>query len=146
MCAQLQQLVHEAVLTFPSYKILIPSILKCGCIRSAADFSNRALRAFPDINDFVVLHKELFSNHSSDLPTSHNLQNKIPVEDLPDRGFVRRELYPWNQHEPDRFSHEALQFLNEELERIAPKLRVEMAELPSLRFVSCDRGQLLYLL
>ncbi|KAL1611863.1 hypothetical protein SLS60_000084 [Paraconiothyrium brasiliense] len=57
----------------------------------------------------------------------------INIDDYPDKGFVRRELYPWNQHEPDRFSPEALQFLNDEMKRIAPKLEVRVAELPLLR-------------
>lgn len=57
------------------------------------------------------------------------------IEDYPEKGAVRRELYPWNHHEPDRFSPDALQFLNDEMEQIAPKLEVKIAELPLLRYV-----------
>lgn len=57
----------------------------------------------------------------------------ISIEDYPDKGSVRRELYPWNHHEPDRFSPEALQFLNDEMDRVAPKLEVRVVELPILK-------------
>lgn len=56
----------------------------------------------------------------------------IEVEDYPDKGLVRRENYPWNEHEPDRFSDECLQFLNDEMANIAPRLEVKISELPLL--------------
>jgi hypothetical protein len=58
------------------------------------------------------------------------------VQEYPDKGAVRRELYPWNEYEPNRFSPEVLQILNNELESIAPKFIIKVAELPLLRFAS----------
>jgi hypothetical protein len=54
------------------------------------------------------------------------------IEDYPDRGFVRRELYPWNDHEPNRFLEESIDHLNEQLRTVAPDLQVKMIELPDL--------------
>jgi hypothetical protein len=54
------------------------------------------------------------------------------IEEFPDRGLVRRELYPWNDHEPDRFSQESLDFLNQQMKSVAPKLEVRATELPDL--------------
>jgi hypothetical protein len=64
----------------------------------------------------------------------------VEVEDYPDKGLVRRENYPWNEHEPDRFSDECLRFLNEEMADIAPKLEVKVSELPLLSTDSSSSG------
>lgn len=48
----------------------------------------------------------------------------------PDTGLVRRELYPWNNLEPDRLAE--LPNLNAMLARVAPKLEVRVVELPDL--------------
>jgi hypothetical protein len=52
--------------------------------------------------------------------------------EYPDRGLVRRELYPWNDHEPGRYSDETIGFLNKQLWRVAPKLEVKVTELADL--------------
>jgi hypothetical protein len=56
----------------------------------------------------------------------------IDVDDFPDQGLVRRENYAWNEFEPDRFSDDVLQFLNEEMASVAPKLEVKVSKLPLL--------------
>lgn len=56
----------------------------------------------------------------------------IDIDDLPDKSLVRRELYPWNDHEPDRTSSESLHLLNEQMGNVAPKLEVCATELPVL--------------
>jgi hypothetical protein len=48
----------------------------------------------------------------------------------PDQGFVRRELYPWNNLEPDRY--EELPKINEMMRLVAPKLEVRATDLPLL--------------
>lgn len=63
----------------------------------------------------------------------------VDVDEYPDKGTVRREQYPWNEFEPDRFSDECLQFLNDEMASIAPKLEVKVAELPVLSSGSTDQ-------
>jgi hypothetical protein len=41
-------------------------------------------------------------------------------------------LYPWNSYEPDRFSAESIQFLNNEMSNVAPNLEVVATNLPLL--------------
>src|SRR5690606_1942832 len=47
-------------------------------------------------------------------------------------GFARREAYPWNDHEPGRYSDETIEFLNSKLRDMAPKCVVKVTELPLL--------------
>jgi hypothetical protein len=63
---------------------------------------------------------------------------EVDVSNLPDQGLVRREIYPWNDHEPDRFSPETLGFLNNELSAAAPKCEVKVTELPTLMDSASD--------
>ncbi|KAK1043272.1 hypothetical protein LTS16_008094 [Friedmanniomyces endolithicus] len=48
----------------------------------------------------------------------------------PDLGCVRREVYPWNEWEPDRLDE--LPALNLMMAEVAPKLEVRAVELPAL--------------
>ena len=48
----------------------------------------------------------------------------------PDKGLVRRELYPWNDLKPNRLNE--LETLNSMLSEVAPKLEVRGVELPAL--------------
>lgn len=48
----------------------------------------------------------------------------------PDQGLVRREKYPWNFHEPDRFSE--LEEINAMMSKVAPKFEIRAVELPTL--------------
>jgi hypothetical protein len=56
----------------------------------------------------------------------------IDINSLPERGAVRREVYPWNTYEPDRFSDESLSYLNQQLASMAPKCEVKVSSLPVL--------------
>ncbi|OAP55411.1 hypothetical protein AYL99_10384 [Fonsecaea erecta] len=47
-------------------------------------------------------------------------------------GWCQRQVYPWNEHEPDRMSREALIEINDKLHVAAPDLEVEIATLPLL--------------
>lgn len=100
---------------FKAFVTLTRSLLKCGCLNSAYDFARRGLKAFPDHQQMQELQRQIVEKHH---------QNKFqqdpawdpskfdPTTDLPEQGSVRRELYPWNEHEPDRFSDSSLLFLN----------------------------------
>ena len=46
-------------------------------------------------------------------------------------GFSRREIYPWNEHEPDRMSDECLQELNEKMKEVSDCLEVRRTVLPT---------------
>ncbi len=47
-------------------------------------------------------------------------------------GWCQRQVYPWNEREPDRMSGAALKEINEKLHEAAPDLEVEIATLPTL--------------
>jgi hypothetical protein len=65
--------------------------------------------------------------------------DNVKASELPDRGFVRRELYPWNRFEPDRYSQPFLELVNESMSRLAPGLEVRATELIDLR-AGADRA------
>ncbi|ENI09961.1 hypothetical protein COCC4DRAFT_158520 [Bipolaris maydis ATCC 48331] len=124
-----------------AHDILIESLLDCGCLRSAFDYIARAMKAFPDDTAFQNHDDSLSKRLKSYCEQNGESFEDIEVDDYPDKGLVRREKYPWNDHEPDRFSAECLDFLNEELTDIAPKLEVRVSELPLLATASSVDGE-----
>lgn len=110
-----------------AFQILSLNLLLCGCLKSAATFAERGLQAAPN-------NKELRNTKGHiQLVARRKLRREtFDISDLPDDGLVRREVYPWNGHEPDRFSEEALQTLNSGLKEMAPKCAVQVATLPVL--------------
>lgn len=62
-----------------------------------------------------------------------NVTNRALLEELPEQGHARRELYPWNEHEKSRYSPESLDSINAQLEKVAPELEARVVELPLLR-------------
>lgn len=109
------------------YRGLALSLLLCGCLKSAYDFCLRGLSIAKDDEDL---------NQRKDyvlLMAKRRLKvEEVNIGDLPDQGVVRREVYPWNTHEPDRFSQESLDILTKELMFCAPKVEVRVTELPIL--------------
>lgn len=47
-------------------------------------------------------------------------------------GWSQRQIYPWNDHEPDRMSKDALHEINSKLKEAAEDLEVEISVLPNL--------------
>ena len=118
------------------YRKLAISLLLCGCLKSAYDFCTRGLNVAP--NDEDLLFKR---NHIRALAKRRLKVDEVDISDLPDQGLVRREVYPWNDHEPDRFSVKTLDFLNAELSAVAAKCKVTVTELPTLvETQSCAEG------
>lgn len=109
------------------FRILAISLLLCGCLKSAYEFCNRGLAAEPKDED-LLQEKEYIER----MAKRRLKVDEVDINDLPDQGLVRREIYPWNDHEPNRFSQETLDFLNAELETVAPKCEVRATELPTL--------------
>jgi hypothetical protein len=106
--------------------------LDCGSLRSAFEYIARARKAFPDITLFEN-HDTALSDKVSIYCESNSLDpDDLDIDDYPEKGVVRREQYPWNEHEPERSSEECLRFLNDEMLAIAPKLEVKVSELPVL--------------
>ncbi|KAI1144475.1 hypothetical protein F5Y05DRAFT_364812 [Hypoxylon sp. FL0543] len=109
------------------YQILSLSLLLCGCLKSACNFCERGLAIAPD-------NKELLNTRGYIQTVAERRTRKSisSITDLPDWGMVRREVYPWNTYEPDRFSEESLATLNAGLAEIAPKCAVKVTKLPIL--------------
>ena len=121
----LQHIVQRASLQ--CYRNLAISLLLCGCLKSAYEFCTRGLDAVPGDDD--LLHKK---EYIENLAKRRLKVGEVDVNDLPDQGLVRREVYSWNDHEPNRFSEETLDFLNDQLNTVAPKCEVKVTELPTL--------------
>lgn len=124
-----------------AYATLVACLIDCGCLRSAYDYNSRALKAFPDSAIFQSLKNTLTARFCSYFKTKSINPEDANVEDYPDKGLVRRELYPWNTHEPDRYSPETLKFLNDEMAAVAPKLEVRVTDLPLLSPDSNSKGE-----
>jgi hypothetical protein len=122
-------------LTQCRYDVFIPCLLECGCLRTAFDYSARSLKAFPESDSFKGYRQSILGRLRSHFESQGESLDEAMVQDYPDKGTVRRELYPWNEYEPDRFSPEVLQVLNDQCESVAPKLVVKVTELPLLKFV-----------
>jgi hypothetical protein len=105
-------------------------LIDCGSLRSAFDYIARARKAFPEDSAFEKHDANLTSKISTFCKAKNWDLNDIEIEDYPEKGFVRREQYPWNLHEPERSSDECLEFLNAEMEAIAPMLEIKLSKLP----------------
>ncbi|KAI9839128.1 MAG: hypothetical protein M1819_003121 [Sarea resinae] len=117
------------------YQILSRNLLECGSLKSAFDFSTRGLSLAPGSTSLLQTQKRIKDIHRQSLRSKGNHigeGDSIDYTELPDRGAVRRELYPWNNYEPDRFADESLAFLNAEMEKVAPKCEVRATLLPVL--------------
>jgi hypothetical protein len=113
------------------YQILSISLLLCGCLKSAYEFCGRGLAAVPE-DEELLQSQEYIQKLARRRLNVGDGDGELDINELPDQGLVRREIYPWNTHEPDRCSQETLEFLNKELEQVAPKLVVRATELPTL--------------
>lgn len=126
-------------LTWGRYDILVPCLIQCGCLRSAFYYNSRAVKAFPGMASFQGYQEALLSKLRSHFGSKGGSFDSIDKQDYPDKGRVRRELYPWNEYEPDRFAPDVLSFLNGEMASIAPKLEVKVADLPLLTDAAASR-------
>ncbi|KAH8176013.1 SET domain-containing protein [Sarocladium implicatum] len=123
--AALEQLTKLA--SIRAHQVLAMSLLLCGCLKSAATFCERGLVVSPENTDLQGTKAHI------DLVARRKLQrDSYDLSELPDYGVVRREVYPWNTHEKDRYAEEALEALNKDLKTMAPKCAVQVAELPVL--------------
>lgn len=116
-----------------AYQIISLSLLLCGCLKSAATFCQRGLRAAPDNQELLNT-----KSHIHTVGRRKLRRDDFDVNSLPDHGLVRREVYPWNEHEPDRFSPKSLAALNADLKTMAPKCAVRVATLPVLLESACE--------
>jgi hypothetical protein len=116
-----------AVAVVHALQILAGELEKCGCLASASRFCAQGLVLAPTDPVLAAADAAIRAAAEKRLGSADYDKN-----DLPDDGLVRRELYPWNDHEPDRFSEETLAHLNARLADMAPKCEVRVATLPVL--------------
>jgi hypothetical protein len=129
---------------YSRYDIVIGCLLDCGSLRSAFDYIARAQKAFPEDSKFKAHDAILSKKVGAYFEARGQDMNQVEIDDYPEKGNVRREQYPWNQHEPARTSEECLKFLNDELENIAPNLEVKVSELPVLSTDESKASQVMY--
>lgn len=122
---KLSRFVHLA--SIRCYRSLAISLLLCGCLKSAYDFCTRGLAAAPADEELMQAKEYIEKMAKLRLKV-----DQVDINDLPDQGLVRREIYPWNDHEPNRFAQETLDFLNEQLMQTESKCEVKVTELPTL--------------
>ncbi|ROV98362.1 hypothetical protein VMCG_07113 [Cytospora schulzeri] len=125
-----------AVAAVRCYQIISLSLLLCGCLRSAYTFCERGLAASPSNQELLNTRDHILTMGRRRLNQAADVD--LDVTRLPEWGVVRREVYPWNNYEPDRFSDESLAFLNGELRQMAPKCAVQASELPVLLDTASD--------
>jgi hypothetical protein len=118
------------------FQILALSLLLCGCLKSAYGFCERGLAVAPDNQELQNTIR--YIRTVAERRTKGRISSVNDLPDWADWGTVRREVYPWNDFEPDRFSDESLDFLNEELAEMAPKCSVQVAQLPILHRGASD--------
>ncbi len=119
-----------------TFIVLTRSLSKCGCLNSAYEISHRGLKAFPGHHELQELQEHTVETYCQSRLKQDPAWDRAtfdPKTDLPEQGFVRRELYPWNGYEPDRFSQLSLSFLNSEMRKVAPKCEVLAVSLPVLQ-------------
>ena len=107
--------------------ILATSLYLTGCLKSAHGFCEHGLKVDPKNAELEETRDRILEKGRARLK-----RHDISGDDLPDWGLARREVYPWNTHEPKRYSEEALSFLNSKLQDMAPKCEVKATELPIL--------------
>jgi hypothetical protein len=116
-----------------AYQILSLGLLLIGCLKSAHNFCERGLAASPNNQELLNVR-----GYIQTVAQRRTRRQNVEPSDFPDWGMVRREVYPWNVYEPDRFSDESLHFLNKELSTMAPKCVVQAATLPVLLETASD--------
>lgn len=109
------------------YQILAYSLKECGSLKSAYGFCIRGLAIDSGNTALLNIKSKIEAAARSRLGAS-----SFEISDLPDQGLVRREIYPWNNHEPDRYAQSTIDNLNAELASCAPKCVVEAVSLPTL--------------
>ncbi|KAL9010111.1 MAG: hypothetical protein Q9173_004924, partial [Seirophora scorigena] len=117
------------------FALLSRLLIQSGCLRSAYNFAARGLRYSPSDTRFLNLRKQILETYNATLlvkDRNWDDWDDNPRTELPEQGSARRELYPWNHHEPDRFSEASLRFLDGQIKKVAPKCEIRAVELPIL--------------
>ncbi|KAF8425965.1 hypothetical protein EV426DRAFT_641433 [Tirmania nivea] len=98
---------------------IIRSLAEAGCMKLAATYLRSAVTRFSNHDD-VVLWEDLARGILTKLEpdpiskptTGRNIDILFRKKNLPIRGLSKREVYPWNHYEPDRFAASTLEKIN----------------------------------
>ncbi|KAF1814892.1 hypothetical protein P152DRAFT_471551 [Eremomyces bilateralis CBS 781.70] len=124
--------VHEAVKRWKQTALiaLVESLLSCGCIQSAVEYAQRLpLSELPRALEDETLR--ILNTHGINAESIEAIDQHA-LDKIPDQGYARREIYPWNHFEENRFEEENLQQLNNLISIVAPRLEVRATTLPIL--------------
>jgi hypothetical protein len=127
---ELQQIVETFATTLR--RMLIHYLTTIRCLRSAYVFVQQIQRSDVDSATSVDEIDRFYTVVNKHFEGKGQTADTINAIDLPDRALVRREIYPWNHHEEDRTSPEALQLLNDQMKAVSTKMDVKVVELPVL--------------
>ncbi|TKA66124.1 hypothetical protein B0A55_09699 [Friedmanniomyces simplex] len=123
-----------------AHRLLVVGLMYCGCYKTAWYKAWKAMDSIEKTTGDVVdqwlvdvtvgceqaVQKLWGMSHDDWEKLGHWNNGK----EYPDLGRVRREVYPWNEWEPDRLAE--LPQLNAMMAAVAPKLEVRAVELPAL--------------
>ena len=117
-----------------SYEILARTLAECGDFKNSFNFATRGLRIFPGSEILQELKDQVVRTYRQRRSIKDRAWNDAEFfpQDLPENGAARREIYPWNDHEPDRFSNESLFIINNECKMYGPNAEIRVVELPIL--------------
>ena len=143
-----EQAISEARLDMAEcLRCLVMALTDLGCLRDAFTYLSQLeeldseLRFFGE-EEHQSLRDSILRAQSADGTDVRDYDNaskrKIEPGRLRNLGYARREIYQWNNHEPDRTSSQAVEALNELLEPAAPNLEVRLVELPRLEKSSME--------
>ena len=139
----LEELVQSVVV--PRASILLAyHLATIGCLRTAYEYAQNALKTDHEFeNDAQAVRQHILVLAQANAEAQYEPRDdKLDVDTLPDRGHVRREVYPWNSHEQDKLTTTALDVLNMHIAAVAPKLQVNITKLPALaRDPTNDQGR-----
>jgi hypothetical protein len=127
-------------LKIQSVKLLAACLVELDCLQDAYDFCVLLEEISKDDPETEtererlcsVIRRKYQAMHGKTEPLQQNESLDLKTVKLPNSGFARREVYPWNEHEPDRSSPGALRELNNRLKAVAPSLEVRSTNLPVL--------------
>jgi hypothetical protein len=122
-------------------RCLVLALSDLGSLRDACNYLLKLEeldkeRSFLAEAEHQKLHDLIFENQYPKIVNAENngdvSKEEIERARLRNLGFAKREIYWWNNHEPDRSSPQTLHALNVLLKSVAPSLQVRSVELPVL--------------
>jgi hypothetical protein len=92
-------------------------------LKSAAEFCIRGLSKHASDSELLKLRQSIEQEWG---------QVGTPLDEYPDRGLARRDLYPWNSYQSDRYAEKSVRHLNALMKNVAPKLEIRTTMLEDL--------------